>query len=91
MGQPTDDCDAGDSLVLLCCLNSSSWPLPEEGGKMSSSCAEGMRVWEEGRNALSLEMKCPSHWKRKKAFAINFCEVLCGSHLGWLAPRKSGK
>lgn len=67
-----DECDVGDSLVLLCCLNSSSWPLPEEGGKMSSSCAEGMRVWEEGRNALSLETKCPSPLEEKESLCHQF-------------------
>lgn len=44
-------------LALLCCLNSSTWLLPEEGAKMVSSCAEGKREQEEGRNTLSLDEK----------------------------------
>lgn len=49
--------DGGDLMALLCCLNSSICLLPAEGAKVVSSCAEGKREQEEGRNTLSLEEK----------------------------------
>lgn len=44
-------------MALLCGLNSSICLLPAEGTKVVSSCAEGKREQEEGRNILTLEEK----------------------------------